>query len=66
MLQDGTSNDTSYKQHRLRERTKEISRQLQLLKETLERRFYTDLVIETAIDNLDVELKLLARDIDRS
>ena len=66
MLQDGTSNDTSYKQHRLRERTKEISRQLQLLKETLERRFYTDLVIETAIDNLSVELQLLARDIDRS
>jgi hypothetical protein len=66
VLQDGTSNDTSYKQHRLRERTKEISRQLQLLKETLERRFYTDLVIETAIDNLSVELQLLARDIDRS
>ncbi len=66
MQQDDTSEVTSYKQHRLKERTKEISRQLQLLRETLERRIYVDSVIESAIDNLDVELRLLARDLDRS
>lgn len=66
MPQDNTSEVTSYKQHRLRERTKEISQQLQLLRETLERRIYVDSHTESALDNLDVELKLLARDIDRS
>lgn len=64
--QDGTSEGTSYKQHRLRERTKEISRQLQLLRETMDRRIYVDSVLESALDNLDVELRLLARDIDRT
>ena len=60
-MQDGGD----YKQHRLRERTKDISRQLQLLRETMERRIYVDSVIESALDNLDVEVSLLARDIDR-
>lgn len=65
MQQETTSEADSYKQHRLRERTKEISRQLQLLRETIERRIYVDSVIESALDNLDVELSLLSRDIDR-
>ena len=55
-----------YRDHRLRERASEISRQVQLLRETLDRRIYVDSVIESALDNLDVELRLLARDIERS
>ena len=63
--QGSTSEEGDYKQCRLRERTKEISRQLQLLRETMERRIYVDSVLMSSLDDLDVELTLLARDIDR-
>ena len=63
--QGNTSEEGDYKQYRLRERTKEISRQLQLLRETMERRIYVDSVLMSSLDDLDVELTLLARDIDR-
>lgn len=53
----------SYQQFRLNERTNELKRLTQLLRETLERRFCPDAVVSTAIDNLDIEITMLSRDL---
>ena len=53
----------SYQQFRLNERANELKRLTQLLRETLERRFCPDAVVSAAIDNLDIEITMLSRDL---
>ena len=46
-------------------RASQIQSALQVLRETLERRYSRDEVVESRLDDLDIELKLLIRELEK-
>jgi hypothetical protein len=54
---------SSYEQQRVLASLEESKRLLQVLRETLERRFRPDEAVEAAVDNLEVELTMLGSNI---
>ena len=53
----------SFEEHTVLASLEESKRLLQLLRETIDRRFRPDEAVETAIDNLEVELTMLGSNI---
>ena len=57
--------DEDYRRYRLNERATEIKRLVEVLRAVVERNVPPNTALDGAIDNLDLELTLLANDLRR-